>query len=122
MYERANFNRANQQCDDSAEQFITRLYQMAGSCKYENLKKEMIWTDSLLVSKMRHYLNIFNYVEPNLMLTKAKKMICQWYAVAEQQHFLKQPIQDTKSQLDAVSRNAHMRQQRYPPSKKFTKA
>ena len=49
-------------------------------------------------------------------------MICQRYAVAEQQHSLKQPIQDTKSQLDAVSRNAHMKQQRHPLSKKFTKA
>ena len=94
---------------------------MAESCKFRNLKKEMI-RYRLVIGIRDAQLYERLQLEPNLMLTKAEKMIHQWYAVAEQQHSLKQPIQDTKSQLDAVSRNARMKQQRYPSSKKFTKA
>lgn len=52
-------------------------------------------------------------LEPNLMLTKAEKLIRQQYAVAEQQW-------DTKGQLDVLSSHAPIKQ-RHLLSKKFTK-
>lgn len=62
VYEWASFNRANQLCDESAEQFITRLHQMAESCKFGNLSREMIqdrlftgiWDAQLLSPKLRN--------------------------------------------------------------------
>ena len=69
---------------------------------------------------MRSYQNVSNYIEPNLMVAKAKKLIQQRYAVAEQQRSLKQPISDTKRQLDVLSRHTPIKQ-RHPLSKSSLK-
>ena len=42
VYKRANFNLAHQLADQSAEQFITRLHQLAENYEFGDLKNEMI--------------------------------------------------------------------------------
>ena len=87
VYERANFNRANQLCDESAEQFITRLHQMADSCEFGELKNEMI-RDRLVIGIRDEQLSERLQLEPNLTLTKAEKLVRQRCAVSEQQRSL----------------------------------
>ena len=65
---------ATQLCDESAEQFITRLHQMAESCEFGNLKKEMI-RDRLVIGVHDAQLSERLQLEPNLTLTKAEKLI-----------------------------------------------
>ena len=48
VYERANFNLVYQLADKSAEQFITRLHQLAVNCEFGDLKNEMI-RDRLII-------------------------------------------------------------------------
>jgi len=42
IYERAVFNRINQNDSDSVDDFITRLYSQVDKCRYGNLRDEMI--------------------------------------------------------------------------------
>ena len=105
VYKQASFNRTNQLCDELAEQFTTRLHQMAESCEFGDLKKETI-RDRLVIGIRDAQLSERLQLEPNLTLVKAEKLIRQRYAVAEQQRSLKQPILDTKGQLDVLSRHA----------------
>jgi len=42
IYERAVFNRLNQNDSDSVDDFITRLYSQVGKCRYGNLRDEML--------------------------------------------------------------------------------
>ena len=80
IYERARFNRRVQQADESVEQFITNLYQLAKYCEYGNLRDEMI-SDRIVVG-------IREQPDPDLTLDKAKKIVRQREAVHEHQQFL----------------------------------
>jgi len=42
IYERAVFNRLNQNDSDSVDDFITRLYSQVDKCRYGNLRDEML--------------------------------------------------------------------------------
>ena len=48
IYERARFNRRNQQSGESAEQYIMALYDLAEHCNYGDMRDEMI-RDRLVV-------------------------------------------------------------------------
>ena len=48
IYERARFNRRNQQSGETAEQYIMALYDLAQHCDYGEMKNEMI-RDRLVV-------------------------------------------------------------------------
>ena len=48
IYERARFNKRNQQSGESAKQYIMALYKLAENCDYGDLKEEMI-RDRLVV-------------------------------------------------------------------------
>ena len=52
IFERARFNRRKQLEGESAEQYITHLYQLAENCDYGELKSEMIrlWGLKILLS------------------------------------------------------------------------
>ena len=41
-YERSNFNKRTQGENQSAESFITSVHQIAETCEYDNLRKELI--------------------------------------------------------------------------------
>jgi len=42
IYERAVFNRLNQNDSDSVDDFITRLYSQVDTCRYGNLRGEIM--------------------------------------------------------------------------------
>ena len=48
IFERARFNRRNQQADETAEQYIMTLYDLAANCNYGEMEPEMI-RDRLVV-------------------------------------------------------------------------
>jgi len=50
IYERAVFNRINQNDSDSVDDFMTSLYSQVDKCRYGNLRDEMI-RDRIVVGK-----------------------------------------------------------------------
>ena len=54
---------------------------MAESCEFGNLKKEMI-RDQLVIGICDAQLSKRLQLQPNLTLTKAEKLIRQWYTVS----------------------------------------
>ena len=87
IYERARFNRRVQQADESVEQFITNLYQLAKYCEYGNLRNEMIH-DRIVVGIRGSTLSEKLQLDPELTLEKAKKLVRQREVVHEHQQFL----------------------------------
>ena len=64
-----------QLADESIEQFITNLYQLAEHCEYGNLKDEMI-RDCTLVGIQDSALSERLQMDLDLTLEKAKKLLC----------------------------------------------
>ena len=88
IFERARFNRRNQQQGDSAEQYIIVLYELADDCEYGALHSEMI-RDRLIVGIRDITLSEQLQTNAELTLDKAKKIIRQREAVHQQQCLLK---------------------------------
>ena len=80
IFERARFNRRNQQPGESAEQYIMVLYGLAASCEYGTLESEMI-RDRLVVGIRDTALSEKLQLDAELTLEKAKKSIRQREAV-----------------------------------------
>ena len=95
LFERARFNKCDQREDESAEQYITALYQLAERCKYRDFKPEMI-RDRLVVSIRNTALSEKLQMDTALTLEKAKRLIRQ-NEVHEQQEILKDPKKDTSA-------------------------
>ena len=87
IFERARFNRRNQQPGESAEQYIMALYSLAANCEYRTLESEMI-RDRLVVGIRDAALSERLQLDAELTLEKAKKSIRQREAVKEQQTIL----------------------------------
>ena len=100
VYERASFNLAHQLADESAEQFITRLHQLAENCEFGDLKNEMI-RDRLVIGIRDGQLSERLQMESDLTLQKAEKLVRQRAAVSQQQQALKTPVEN-KPQLEAI--------------------
>ena len=88
IYERARFNRRNQQSGETAEQYIMVLYDLVEHCEYGELKDEMI-RDRLVVGIRDTTLSEKLQLESALTLESAKKAIRQREAVHEQRQSLK---------------------------------
>ena len=119
VYERASFNLAHQLADESAEQFITRLHQLAENCEFGDLKNEMI-RDRLVIGLHDGQLSERLQMESDLTLQKAEKLVRQRAAVSQQQQALKTPVEN-KPQLEAIKqqrRAIKTRQPRLPPPQK----
>ena len=86
IFERARFNRRNQEKGESAEQFITILYSLADNCAYGDLKDDLIRDRIGIRDKA---LSEGLQLDPELTLEKAKKIVRQRDAVQEQQKILK---------------------------------
>ena len=84
IYERARFNRRNQEPGESVEQYITTLHRLAETCGYGDLKDEML-RDRLVVGIRDIAMSEKLQFESNLTLDKAMKMIRQKEAVKDQQ-------------------------------------
>ena len=95
IFERARFNRRNQQDGESAEQYIMILYRLAENCNYDDLKEEMI-RDRLVVGIKDAALSQQLQLDADLTLEKAKKKIRQREAVGQQQKELKETNEEAK--------------------------
>ena len=87
IFERARFNRRNQQEDESAEQNITVVYSLADNCDYGEFKHQMI-RDRLVVGIRDNSRSERFQMDAELTLEKAMKTIWQREAVHEQQMVL----------------------------------
>ena len=118
VYERESFNLAYQLADESAEQFITRLHQLAVNCEFGDLKNEMI-RDRLIIGIRDGQLSERLQMESDLTLQKAEKLVRQRAAVSQQQKALKTPVEN-KPQLEATKqqrRATRTPQHRLPPQR-----
>ena len=88
IFERARFNRRNQQEGETAEKYIMELYTLADNCNYGDLRDEMI-RDRLVVGIRDAALSRQLQLDAELTLEKAKTKVRQREAVAEQQKVLK---------------------------------
>ena len=94
IFERARFNKRDQLEGESAEQYITALYQFAERCEYGNFKSEMI-RDRLVIGIRDTALSEKLQMDPGLTLEKAHRLIRLREAVHEQQDTLKDPKKDS---------------------------
>lgn len=112
IFERAQFNKRNQLEGESAEQYITALYQFAERCEYGNFKSEMI-KDRLVVGIRDTALSEKLQMDPGLTLEKGQRLIRQWEAVHEQQDTLKDPKKNSsltsEHSLDYVKNSVNAR-------------
>ena len=109
IFERARFNRRNQNEGESAEQYITALYSLVETCDYGALKDEML-RDRIVVGIRNTALSEKMQTNADLTLEKAKTMVRQKEAVAEQSLQLrgdgskKSPIVTEQVKGDSVSK------------------
>ena len=102
IFERAKFNQRIQGPDESVEQFITCLYSLSDTCKYGNLRDEMI-RDRIVVGIRDRSLSERLQLDAGLTLESAKTRARQREAVHEQQSVLRNaPKQEVA--VDWVSR------------------
>ena len=80
IFERAWLNRQNQHEGESAEEYITCLYNLIKNCKYGDLKSEMI-RDRLIVGIRNSSLSERLQTDAAFALEKAKTVIRQREAV-----------------------------------------
>ena len=88
IFERARFNQRTQLPGESAEQFITVLYDLADSCEYGGLKEEMI-RDRIVAGIRDKTLSERLQLDAKLTLESAKTSVRQREAIHEQQQLLK---------------------------------
>ena len=88
IFERAKFNKRVQLVGESAEQYITALYQLTENCDYSKLKSEMI-RDRLVVGIRDDNLSQQLQMDAELTLVKAKTRIRQKETIYHQQGILK---------------------------------
>ena len=100
IYERARFNRRNQQSAETAEQYIMALYALSEHCDYGNMTEEMI-RDRFVVGIRDTALSEKLQMDPKLTLESAKKATRRREAVREQQKTL-QGGNRTSTDVDAV--------------------
>ena len=93
IFERAKFNRRCQGDTESAEQFITSLYNLVEDCDYGELKDQMI-QDRIVVGIRDRALSEKLQMDADLTLEKAKIQVRQREAVHKQSQILKHPAED----------------------------
>jgi len=105
IFERARFNRRSQEDGESAEEFITSLYQLVENCEYGALQDQMI-RDRTVVGICNQALSQRMQLDPDLTLEKAKTLSHQREAVREDQEILGSSTKATLS-VDQVSKSSH---------------
>ena len=105
IFERARFNRRIQHEGQSAETYISDLYELSEFCNYGDLKDEML-RDRLVVGIRDTGLSEKMQTDPTLTLEKAKIMIRQKAAVREQRKEL-EAADTTGSTLEGVTRGTY---------------
>ena len=101
IFEHARFHQRTQLPGESAEQFITVLYDLADSCDYGGLKEEMI-RDRIVVGIRNKALSERLQLDAKLTLESAKTSVRQREAVHEQQQLLKGLPPNQAMTIDSV--------------------
>ena len=101
IFERAHFNRRRQGPNESIEQFITSLYQLAETCEYGGLKVQLI-RDRIVVGIRDQLLSERLQQDSELTLKKAKTITRQREAIHEQQVILDTGESSQPSSVDAI--------------------
>ena len=78
------FNHHNKPPSESAEEYITALYQLVETCEYGELKEEML-RDRIVVGMRDAALSECLQTDAKLMLDKVKRELCKKKAVRQQQ-------------------------------------
>ena len=102
IFERVRFNRHSQQDGETAEEFITSLYQLVDSCDYGVMQDQML-RDRIVVGIQDQALSQRMQMDPELTLEKAKTFTRQKEAIREQQLMLESTTKTTTS-VDQVQR------------------
>ena len=89
IFERAKFNRRNQQAGKSAEKYITALYHLVETCEYGEFQEEML-RDRIVVGMSDVALSERLQMDARLTLDKANRELRQKEAV--QQHCCKRRL------------------------------
>ena len=97
------FNRRWPQDGETAEEFITSLYQLVDSCDYGAMQDQML-RDRIVVGIRDQALSQRMQMDPELTLEKAKTLTRQKEAVREQQLMLENTTKTTTS-VDQVQRS-----------------
>ena len=101
IFERAKFNRRNQLPGESAEKYITVLYQLVETCEYGEFQQQML-CDRLVVCMRDTALSERLQMNPDLTLDKVKRELRQKEAVREQQQQLQTETPTRSETLEAV--------------------
>ena len=105
IYERARFNRRNQQPGETIDQYITVLHRLADTCNYPaDLKSEMI-RDRLVVGILDTAVSQKLQLDSALDLAKAMKYCRQGEAVKEQQSDLRGASKSNPIVVDELRRD-----------------
>ena len=104
IYERARFNRRDQREGESAEQYVTALYELVKNCEYGDLRDEML-RDRLVVGIKDKQLSEKLQMNADLTLEIAKKKIRQKEAVQEQHVHLHDGSRDNPIVVEGVHSN-----------------
>ena len=110
IFERARFNRRSQEDGESAEEFITSLYQLVENCEYGALQDQMI-RDRIVVGIRDQALSQRMQLDPDLTVEKAKTLSRQREAVREHQEILGNSTSAGSStkvtSIDQVRKSSH---------------
>ena len=96
IFEHARLNRCSQEGGESAEEFITSLYQLVENCEYGALQDQMIH-DRNVASIRDQALSQRMQLDPDLTLEKAKTLSYQRETVREHQEILESSTKATLS-------------------------
>ncbi|UYV76749.1 K02A2.6-like [Cordylochernes scorpioides] len=117
IYERAKFNSRIQEDREPVDEFITSLYKLADSCKFESLHEQLI-RDRIVVGVRDRALSEIMQLDSELTLKKAVKMVRQQEAVRQQQVDLQRPSTSQKvNQVKFNSKKQSPKQQQQPSRK-----
>ena len=110
-FERARFNRRSQKEGETAEQFITDLYELVEYCNYGALKDEML-RDRIVIGIRDLSLSERMQTDAELTLEKAKRMVRQKAAVKDQRKELQQ--QEDAAVLQSLRQSTTRRRRGQP--------
>ena len=103
IFERARFNKRNQEPGEGAEAFITAVHSLAEHCAFRDLREELI-RDRIVVGVRDAKLSESLQMDPELTLQKTVTRVRHSEEIKKQQPMLRGSINDRQSDnLDAMS-------------------
>lgn len=104
IFERARFNRRDQEPGESVESFITAVHTLAEHCQFGTLREELI-RDRIVVGIRDAKLSESLQMDADLTLIKAMTKVKQSAAIKKQQPTLRGTEQQAAAQVEAIQRH-----------------